>query len=422
MNKKKLLIDTTFLFDQYSFRGIGKYGKEVVRRLIKHAVEENVEVYFAGFYDLKKNLIALGLSQFAVDQYLKEISFYTFGDPVDSSVGNVKRWKLTFKPAIEEIKPDVYFAVNFERGLPTAWILKKELKYTPKTVVMAHDAIPLATGSYSSKSFIHNIFKGIFYRSMFNGVKHADLVLTNSNFSKEDLIKHGKLKAEKITPIYLGVDDKFFKDTNAKDITHVVNAFGVEPKNYFVYDSGLEKNKGISELIKIYRNIINSNLSGVPNKLVLIGKDFTKAQGSKIKPKNERAEKVLKELKSAGVLHNVITTDRVSDEDLTTIVQQAFCYFNFSKYEGFSFGPLQAMASKVPAVVGGYSCIPEVTDGGAFLVDSINIQKSSDEIINYFSDAKLQAEYIAKGRAVAERYDWEITATRTWESIKSLMA
>src|SRR5690606_27206666 len=123
MNRKKLLIDTTFLFDQYSFRGIGKYGKEVIKRLIKHAVEENVEVYFAGFHDLKKNLIALGLSQFTVDQYLKEISFYTFGEPVDSSVGNIKRWKKTFKPAIEEIKPDVYFAVNFERGLPTAWVL-----------------------------------------------------------------------------------------------------------------------------------------------------------------------------------------------------------------------------------------------------------------------------------------------------------
>jgi len=421
MNQKKLLVDTTFLFDQYSFRGIGKYGKEIIKRLIKHAAENNIEIYFAGFYDLKKNLIALGLSQFTVEQYLKLICFYTFGEPVDSSVGNVKRWDLTFKLAIEEVKPDVYFSVNFERGLPTTWILKRNLRFIPKTVVMAHDAIPLATNSYSSKSFPHNILKGIFYRAMFNGVRNADIVLTNSNFSKNDLIKYGKIKAEKILPIYLGVDDKFFQDADPKDIAHTTKAFSLEPKNYFIYDSGLEKNKGVNDLIKIFKNILLSNIPGVPSKLVLIGKDFTKATGSKIKPKNERADRVLRELKSQGILHNVITTDRVSDEDLTILIQQAYCYFNFSKYEGFSFGPLQAMASKVPVIVGGYSCIPEVTDGGAFLVDSANIQKTTQDIQIYLADENMQAELIEKGRAVAERYDWEVAATKTWNAIQSLL-
>lgn len=417
---KRLLIDTTFLFDQYSFRGIGKYGKEVIKRIIKLALEDSIEVYFVGFYDLKKNLIALGLSQFSVDQYIKTIGFYSLGEAVDSSVGNIKRWKLTFKPAIEEIKPDVYFSVNFERGLPSTWILKRELSFVPKTVVMAHDAIPIATNSYSSKSFIHNILKGIFYRSMFNGIRHADLVLTNSKFSKKDLVKHGRVKEEKIYPIYLGVDEKFFEDTDPKLLTHVMKAFSLEEKKYFIYDSGLEKNKGIFDLIKLFKVITESNIDNVPNKLVLVGKDFTKATGSKIKPKNERADRVLKELKRNGLLENITTTDRVSDEDLTVLIKEAYCYFNFSKYEGFSFGPLQAMAAQVPAVVGNYSCLPEVTDGGAYLVDSANIEKTSKEIIEYLRDNNLQQEFIKKGRAVAERYDWEKTADKTWSQIRTL--
>ena len=291
----------------------------------------------------------------------------------------------------------------------------------PKTVVMAHDAIPLATHSYSSKSFVHNILKGVFYRTMFNGVRHADVVLTNSNFSKNDLIKFGKIKSEKIFPIYLGVDDKFFENTDASLLNHVVKGFEIQQKNYFIYDSGLEKNKGIFDLIKIFKTITETKIDGVPDKLVLVGKDFTKATGNKIKPKNERADRVIKELKRNGLLKNIVTTDRVSDEDLTVLIKEAYCYFNFSKYEGFSFGPLQAMAAKVPAVVGNYSCLPEVTDGGAFLVDSANTNKASQEIIEYLNNKQLQSQFVEKGRAVAERYNWDQTAEQTWKKIKPLL-
>lgn len=421
LTSKKILIDTTFLFDQYSFRGIGKYGKEVIKRLIKLCLEDNVEIYFVGFNDLKKNLIALGLSQFSVDQYLKSVNFYSLGEPIDSSVGNYKRWNTTFKLAIEEIKPHLYFSVNFERGLPTVWNYKRQLSFIPKTAVMAHDAIPLATNSYSSKSIVHNLLKGIFYRSMFSGVRNADIVLTNSNYSKNDLIKYGKVKEEKIVPIYLGVDEKFSVPSTPSDIKHVMKAFGLESKKYFIYDSGLEKNKGVGDLIKIFKNLMAFNIEALPTKLVLVGKDFTKAEGDKINPKNERAHKVLKELKANGILNNVITTDRVSDEDLTVLIKQAYCYFNFSKYEGFSFGPLQAMAAGVPTIVGNYSCIPEVTQGAAFLVESQNTAKASEEIKDYLNNAKQIEEFVKKGKAVANEYDWDKTAEITWNKLKTII-
>ncbi len=418
--KKKILIDTTFLFDQYSFRGIGKYGKEVVKRLLDYAVEDNFEVWFAGFHDLKKNLIALGLSQFGVDQHLKHVQFYSFGEPVNSSLGNIKRWKDTFKLAIEEIKPDIYYSANFERGLPTTWILKRNVNYVPKTVVMAHDAIPIATRSYSQKSIVHNVIKGVFYNIMFNGVKNADLVLTNSNFSKGDLIKYGKIPETKIRPIYLGVDEKFFEKSSEADIKHVMKAFSLEPQKYFIYDSGLEKNKGVDDLIEIFKKLIQLNPE-FPSKLVLVGKDFNKAKGSKIQPQNERADKVLKKLKTVGILDYIITTDRVSDEDLTILIQEAYCYFNFSKYEGFSFGPLQAMAAKVPAIVGNYSCIPEVTDGGAFLINSSNASSAAQLINEYLTNTDQVQEFIKKGYEVVSRYSWETTVEQTWNEIKQLV-
>lgn len=419
--QKKILIDTTFLFDQYSFRGIGKYGKEVIKRIIKLAVQENVEVHLAGFYDLKKNLIALGLSQFSVEQYLKVVQFYSFDEAVDSSIGNIKRWDITYKPAIEQIKPHIFFSANFERGLPSVWYFRKHLSHIPRTIIMAHDAIPLATGSYSSKSILHNFLKGLFYKFMFSGIRNADIVLTNSNYSKNDLIRYGKIKEEKILPIYLGIDERFFEKTPEVDVKHVMKAFGLEAKQYFIYDSGLEKNKGIGDLIKIFSLILKSNNRDMPTKLVLVGKDFSKAGGAKIQPKNERAEKVLKEFKANEVLENIVTTDRVSDEDLMVLIKESYCYFNFSRYEGFSFGPLQSMAAMVPTVVGNYSCIPEVTKEKAFLVNSQNHVETSAKILSFLNDEAYKANLAKQGKEVVLSYNWDFTAEKTWELFKTLL-
>ena len=67
-SKKSILIDVTFLFDQYSKRGIGIYGQNVIRRMIlKILEEEEMDIVLLGFNTLHQNLIALGFSQFQIE-------------------------------------------------------------------------------------------------------------------------------------------------------------------------------------------------------------------------------------------------------------------------------------------------------------------------------------------------------------------
>jgi hypothetical protein len=48
----KIGIDITFLFDQYAFRGIGYYGKQIVKELIK---EKNNEYVLYGYGTIQSN-------------------------------------------------------------------------------------------------------------------------------------------------------------------------------------------------------------------------------------------------------------------------------------------------------------------------------------------------------------------------------
>ncbi len=425
ISKSRLLVDTTFLFDQYSNRGIGRYGKEVLKRLIKIVTEEEKEweLHFAGFVNLQQTLILIGLSQFTIESAKDKIKFHSVGEPVLSSVGNLLRWTKTFKQVIEEVKPEVYYAVNFERGLPSVPYYSKKLSVHPKTIVMCHDAIPLMNNEYSPKGFIQNKIKGWFYKFMFQGIVNADVVLTNSEFSKQDIAKYGNVNPEKIYPIYLGVDESFFKESKQTEdeINHTLEAYNVFDTKYFLYDSGLEANKGVGDLLHVFKYIVENGNEKMAKRLVITGGSFKKGIGPDIKAQNIEAKNFLKEAKELGILENIITTDKVSNEDLETLLKNAFAYFNFSRYEGFSFGPVQAMAAGVPSIAANTSCLPEITDGGAFLVDTTDINKAAIEVKDFLENTRKRNVQVKKGKEVAVRYSWDNTVEKTWGLIKSLV-
>lgn len=424
---KRILIDTTFLFDQYAFRGIGRTGKEIVFRLIPKLLEEEFEIHLAGFKTLEKNLIELGFSQFSIEEITPRIAFTSFGEPVPSGIRNIHRWGQFFKPLIEDLRPDIFFATHFERGLPTVDRFKKQLNYVPKTAVVCHDVIPLKTNRYTNKDVFRNNIKKYLYNLMWSGVKNADLIFTISQFSKNEIASIPGVDASKIKVIYWGISEDFYKSSIEMEydnelVDQVLEFYQLKDQTYFYYDSGIESNKGIFELLNLFAKLKGSSNSKIPSKLVLTGGDFYRGEGSNIKAKNNAAQVVLKKANSLGILDNLITTDRISHRDLLILLSNSKFYINLSRYEGFGLGIAQAFATEVPVIASNMSCYPEISQGAALLIDINNISKASEEIIKFIEDDKLVSSNIVKGRKVVETYDWEKTANEYFNSINDLLA
>lgn len=427
-HKIKVLFDLTFLFDQYSKRGIGIYGKNILNRLFKLLTEENLqfELHAIGFNSLTENLAALDYSQFSIEEISNKISFHSIGDSIPSNSKNTKNWGILYRPVLETVQPDIFYAVHFERGLPTVPSFQKKLTKTPKTIVIAHDVIPLVNNKFSSKGFAINYLKKRFYKQLFEGVRNADRVITASEFSKNDIIKYGKVDSKKINVVYLGIDQKFHKDlyNPQKDLeAHILEAYNLENKNYFFYDSGLEANKGIPTLLKIFKEIIAINSAKVPNYLVMIGKDFYKGEGLSIKPRSIEGDKVLQEAKKVGVAQNMITTDKISDEHLIALLFNANIYINLSDYEGFGLGVAQAMSAGIPVVAADASCIPEITQGGAYLLKTngnVDYKDMAKKIVKYLEDKNEVDSKVKLGLKISKQYDWDKAAEETLELIKKL--
>jgi glycosyltransferase involved in cell wall biosynthesis len=428
--KKSILIDISFLFDQYSRRGIGVYGRNIIKRLIYQLEDQQSEydIYLIGFGTLEQNLIELGYSQFRVEDLSRKLDFFSIGTERDSSIKNFTEWSKTYKLAIESSSPDVYYAVHFERGLPTVPSFAKKLKKIPKTIVVVHDVIPLATNKFSSKGFIQNWIKKKFYMAMWKGVQNADMVITATKFSRKDLIRYGKLKRRKIKVISLGVNNEFRieKESTSMELAeNTLEAYSLLNKPYFFYDSGVEPNKGILHLLNTFKEILKLKNLKLPNYLVIIGKDFYKGEGDDIKPRSLLGEEFLALAKKLGVSKSIITTDKISEEHLITLLANASVYMNMSTYEGFGLGIAQAMATGIPVIASNSSCYPEVTNGGAYLVDIekeiIDYSEIAKGIETYLADEEAVQSKVKKSLEISLNYNWNITVRETFNTIKEVI-
>jgi alpha-1,3-rhamnosyl/mannosyltransferase len=103
----------------------------------------------------------------------------------------------------------------------------------------------------------------------------------------------------------------------------------------------------------------------------------------------------------------VIPLGFLSEMDLPAVYSGASVFAYPSIYEGFGLPPLEAMATGVPTIVSDVSCLPEVTNGGALLVDAEDIENFATAIAKVLEDEGFRAGLISSGIKVAHGYSWK---------------
>lgn len=398
----KIGIDVTFLFDQYSRRGIGVYAKEVISRMI---LDEAHEWVLFGFKDLKSNLKALDIKT------PKKVNFISLGKPRTSSVLNPLFFKIFFRPKIRRENLDVFFAPHFERGLPIG---------ITKTIVMIHDAIPFLTNSYSQKNFLVNYLKGIFYKRNLAIAKKADLILTNSKFTESELIKKVGVEEEKILVTPLAVSNIFKKDNisfDTRELRRILVIYKIT-QPYILYYGGLEENKNIEVLLQSFSKVISKH----PDiKLVIAGKEFKLGWDGKPKPVTISAQRLLDLVAELKLQHKVVFTGEIKQQHLPIVLSNSECFINLSVYEGFGLSVLEAISAGVPVVASNKSSYPEVLGKSAVLIDPKNIDLISEKIKHVLQDKVLRSRLSKAGQLQANKYSWDNTVRLTMEGINDLL-
>ncbi len=260
---------------------------------------------------------------------------------------------------------------------------------TLRTIVTVHDisyAVNPAWYSYKS-DFIRRYY---YYRS----AKSADTIITVSEFSKNEIVKHYRINPEKIKVVYHGTNKRFFESTRNSAILEKYAVSGA----YVLYVGNLHTRRNIDRLIAAFIRLKNGHNQFRLLKMILVGKD----------------EGVLKGLLSLyGYRDDIVFTDYVPEEDMPFFYGEARCLVFPSLYEGFGFPVLEAMASGLPTIISDIPVFREIFKENSLFVNPYNVDEIKNALFRLLTDEALRNSLSQKGKKHAASFLWETAAKKT---------
>ena len=166
-------------------------------------------------------------------------------------------------------------------------------------------------------------------------LKHADIVLPVSNFTKAETLK--RVRPKRIEVVYNGVDVEKFKSCGWKDDNLVITVGGICWSNL--------KMKGIENFVRTAKLVPEA-------RFVVIGKFMNSS---------------IDYIKSIAPL-NVKFTGFVSHEEIFKYLQKAKIYCQLSIRESFGMALAEAMACECVPVVTNNGALPEVVGNTGFYI------------------------------------------------------
>ena len=234
-------------------------------------------------------------------------------------------------------------------------------------------------------------------------VKRADRIITISEFSKGQIIKHFGVPPEKVVIIPCAADEKRFYPIADRGSARerVCPKYGIGGR-YFLYLGNLEPRKNIIRLTEAYAEAAK-RCPELPLLVIAGGKGW-------------QYDGIFNRVIELGLSDRVVFTGYIDDDDVVFLMNgaEAFCFP--SLYEGFGMPPLEAMACGVPVIVSDTSSLPEVVGDCGISVDPYNVTELSDALIR-MTDRDFNEKQRAAGIERAKTFSWEKSA----ELLKGLL-
>lgn len=270
-----------------------------------------------------------------------------------------------------------------------------------KTIITVHDMVYKAFPETVRARTKYMLDSGL-NKSM----KRADIIVTDSQFSKSEILKYFPQHENKIRVVPCGVDLEKFKPCSDKQIIQrVKKSLGIEGE-YFLYLGTIEPRKNLERLIEAYH--IFSQKEKNPPKLVLAG------------GKGWLYDSIFQKVTDLGLSDNVIFTKYVPSEDMNPLMCGALAFVFPSIYEGFGMPPLEAMACGVPVLASDAASLPEVTGDCAVIADAYSPESISDGLNRLYHDQSLRLKLSRDGLERAKGFTWERSAEILYNVYKEL--
>lgn len=237
-------------------------------------------------------------------------------------------------------------------------------------------------------------------------MKRADIIVTDSEFSKREIIRYFPEYNGKIRVVPCGVDcERFRPCENPEIIDNVKKSLDIDGE-YFLYVGTIEPRKNLVRLIRAY-NVFARHVKNPP-KLVLAG------------AKGWLYDDIFELVKKLKLEKQVIFTKYVPSENMTPLICGAVAFVFPSLYEGFGMPPLEAMACGVPVLTTGEASLPEVVGDCAVVCDAYSVKSIAEGMYRLYRNPDLRKDLSRRGLERSKMFTWENSAKKLYEVYREL--
>ncbi len=281
----------------------------------------------------------------------------------------------------EQVAPllvGAYDVLHFPYDSAVAW---KRGKF----VSTIHDVKPLLFPELRTSA---NVNRGIEQWLVGNRWQKIDHVMTISEHSRQDLLRHAPLRSDQVTVTPLGLDAERFRPAPR----HVVG------RPYVLCVAGSDPTKNVGCLVEAFAKL-SKPLRGQFD--LLLAGDVCKR------------EDIRAAVDRFGLGSQAKLVGRISDDQLIAYYQQATVFVFPSLYEGFGLPVLEAMGCGCPVICSDRSSLPEIVGDAALLIDPNDSGQLASMLTRVLESPALQGELRTRGLGRAGQFSWNRTAAET---------
>lgn len=228
-------------------------------------------------------------------------------------------------------------------------------------------------------------------------VKRANHIMTDSEATRQDVIKMLDVPPDKVTTILLGIS-KHFQRASDDQIDALISQHNLT-RGYILFVGTFEPRKNLKGLLRAYAQL-RVDLKDVPP-LVIAGR------------RGWLDTSIYELAASLRLGEHLRWLEDVPYADLPTLYSGAGVLCLPSFYEGFGFPPLEAMACGTPTVVADRASLPEVVGDAGLLIDPDRPASIADALCKVLTDSELARSMVERGRVQASKFQWRETAQQT---------
>ncbi len=264
------------------------------------------------------------------------------------------------------------------------------LIYSGRSVVNIHDLCFLVQPAWFSFSF-RSIYSWLVPRI----ARRASVVITNSNYSKNDILELLRLEVNRVRLTYWAVDPLFFQ--HAKPLS--------ERSSRILFVGSLEPRKNLVGLLNAF-NMFRRRNPDVKLRLSVVG-----CENPLFADEHYDLGEFSDDIEFLGY---------ISDEELARAYGDSKALVYPSFYEGFGFPPIEAMAAGTPVVTSNNSSLPEVVGQAALLVnpsDANDIVAKLEMVLR----PEVAEDLAQRGLVQVRRFNWDRVGRHVLEIYDELL-